>query len=64
VSIRIERDRAFLAETVDEIVELDPRSGRATAHAGGWDAYEREREDARRRARAEYDHTTSVCALR
>jgi ATPase subunit of ABC transporter with duplicated ATPase domains len=60
--VLVSHDRAFLAETVDEIVELDPRTGRATAHAGGWDAYEREREAVRRRARAEYDHARAARA--
>jgi ATPase subunit of ABC transporter with duplicated ATPase domains len=58
--VLVSHDRAFLAETVDEIVELDPRTGAATAHAGGWDAYEREREAARRRALAAYEHARAA----
>jgi ATPase subunit of ABC transporter with duplicated ATPase domains len=46
--------RDFLAGAVHELIELDLRTGRATAYAGGWEAYERERDVARRRAAAEY----------
>ena len=49
-------DRAVLAEIADEIVELDPRTGSATMYAGGWDAYQHERDAARRRALAEHEH--------
>ena len=51
----VSHDRALLSEAVDELVELDPRTGRATAYAGGWEAYERERDGARRRAQDEHD---------
>jgi ATPase subunit of ABC transporter with duplicated ATPase domains len=48
--VLVSHDRALLAEAADELLELDPRTGRATRYAGGWDAYERERDSARRRA--------------
>src|SRR4051812_21834108 len=48
--VLVSHDRALLAEAADELLELDPRTGRATGYAGGWDAYERERDTARRRA--------------
>ena len=43
----VSHDRALLADVAATLVELDPRTGRATAFAGGWDAYERERDAAR-----------------
>ena len=46
----VSHDRALLAAAAHELLELDPRTGRATRYAGGWDAYERERATARRRA--------------
>jgi ATPase subunit of ABC transporter with duplicated ATPase domains len=48
--VLVSHDRALLAEAAHELLELDPRTGRATGYAGGWDAYERERDTARRRA--------------
>jgi ATPase subunit of ABC transporter with duplicated ATPase domains len=51
--VLVSHDRALLDETVDEIVELDRETGRAAHYRGGWDAYEREREAARERTRAE-----------
>ncbi len=53
--VLVSHDRALLADTAAELVELDARSGAATHYAGGWDAYERERDAARERARAEHD---------
>ena len=50
--VLVSHDRALLAETVDEIVELDRETGKATRYRGGWDAFAREREAARERARA------------
>ena len=58
----VSHDRALLAETVNEVVELDGRTGKATSYAGGWEAYERERAGARRRAIAEYEHAVAVRA--
>jgi ATPase subunit of ABC transporter with duplicated ATPase domains len=51
----VSHDRALLAEAVDEILELDPHTGGATLYTGGWDAYERERDGARRRAIAAHE---------
>jgi ATPase subunit of ABC transporter with duplicated ATPase domains len=51
----VSHDRAVLAEAADELVELDERTGAATRYAGGWDAYERERALARRRAQEAHD---------
>ena len=54
--VLVSHDRALLAETVNEIIELDRDTGHATRYRGGWDAYRREREAARGRARAEREH--------
>ncbi|MEA2381637.1 MAG: hypothetical protein QOH72_1608 [Solirubrobacteraceae bacterium] len=48
--VLVSHDRALLSEAANELVELDPRTGGATRYAGGWDAYGRERDTARRRA--------------
>ena len=53
--VLVSHDRALLAAAAQEIVALDARTGTATAYAGGWDAYERERDAARERAAAEHD---------
>jgi len=53
--VLVSHDRALLAEVAGTVVELDARTGRAAHHAGGWDAYERERDAARRRERTEYE---------
>jgi ATPase subunit of ABC transporter with duplicated ATPase domains len=53
--VLVSHDRALLAETATELVELDGRTGRARHYAGGWDAYERERAHARRRAHDEHE---------
>jgi len=47
--VLVSHDRDVLAASVDELVELDPVTGRATTWSGGWEAYERERDAARRR---------------
>ena len=54
--VLVSHDRDFLAATVDEIIELDRRTGRARRYRGGWDAFERERAASRARARAEHEH--------
>jgi ATPase subunit of ABC transporter with duplicated ATPase domains len=54
--VLVSHDRALLAETASELVELDPRTGAATHYGGGWDAYEHERHAARRRATDAYEH--------
>jgi ATPase subunit of ABC transporter with duplicated ATPase domains len=46
----VSHDRAFLAATVDEILELDEFSRRGTIYGGGYDAYIAERDAARQRA--------------
>src|SRR4051794_8117007 len=51
----VSHDRALLAEVAHELVELDPRTGAATAYGGGWAAYEQERDAARPRLRAEHE---------
>jgi ATPase subunit of ABC transporter with duplicated ATPase domains len=48
----VSHDRAFLAETAHEILDLGDE---AVLYRGGWDTYEREREAARVRAQAEHD---------
>ena len=44
----VSHDRAFLDHTVTRIVELDEWTHGATEYAGGWSAYEQEREQRRR----------------
>jgi ATPase subunit of ABC transporter with duplicated ATPase domains len=55
----VSHDRALLTEAANELVELDARTGSATRYAGGWAAYEREREAARRRAQAAHDEAVA-----
>ena len=57
--VLVSHDRALLADVADDVVELDARTGRATRHAGGWEAYEREREAARRRERSAYEQAVT-----
>lgn len=57
--VLVSHDRALLAETVNEIVELDRDMGKATRYRGGWDAFEREREAERERARADHAHAVA-----
>ena len=57
--VMVSHDREVLAGFADELVELDPRTGRGTAYSGGWEAYERERDAARERERAEYEHAAA-----
>jgi ATPase subunit of ABC transporter with duplicated ATPase domains len=54
--VLVSHDRALLGEAARELVELDPRTGRATHYAGGWEAYRRERDAARRRALDAHEH--------
>jgi ATPase subunit of ABC transporter with duplicated ATPase domains len=51
--VLVSHDRALLAETAEEIVALDRHTGEASHWQGGWEAYERERDTARERVRAE-----------
>jgi ATPase subunit of ABC transporter with duplicated ATPase domains len=60
--VLVSHDRALLADAVDEVWELDPHTARATVYAGGWEAYERERDGARQRAIAEYERAVAVRA--
>ncbi len=57
--VLVSHDRALLGVAAREIVELDPRKGGATAYAGGWEAYERERDAARERAQAAHDQAVT-----
>ncbi|MFE7429073.1 ATP-binding cassette domain-containing protein [Streptomyces sp. NPDC057545] len=52
--VLISHDRAFLAGTVDRIVELDEFTRRTTEYSGGWDSFVTERAAARQRAVAAY----------
>lgn len=53
--VLISHDRALLGRVSDRVLELDRRTGTATAYAGGWDAYERTREAAQAHAIAAHD---------
>ncbi len=54
--VLVSHDRTLLSETVSETVALDRHTGRAQLYRGGWTAFEREREAARERARADHEH--------
>jgi ATPase subunit of ABC transporter with duplicated ATPase domains len=60
--VLVSHDRALLADTVNEVWQLDAYTGRAKVYAGGWEAYERERDGARRRAIAEYEQAVAARA--
>jgi ATPase subunit of ABC transporter with duplicated ATPase domains len=53
--VLVSHDRALLTDAVDELLELDARTGSAKHYHGGWEAYERERDASRRRAQAAHD---------
>jgi ATPase subunit of ABC transporter with duplicated ATPase domains len=53
--VLVSHDRALLETSVDELLELDGRTGAATHYAGGWASYRRERDTARARALAEHE---------
>ena len=55
-TVLVSHDRALLTESVDEVLELDRRTGKAARYRGGWDAYQHERATAHERARAERQH--------
>jgi ATPase subunit of ABC transporter with duplicated ATPase domains len=57
--VLVSHDRALLANSVHELVELDARTGAATHYGGGWETYERERDAARRRAQAAHDEAVA-----
>ncbi len=49
-AVVVSHDRAFLAATVDRIVEIDEFTRRVSEYRGGWQSYVDERAAARRRA--------------
>jgi ATPase subunit of ABC transporter with duplicated ATPase domains len=51
--VLVSHDRALLGDFADSVIELD--EGAAAHYAGGWDAFQRERADARARAVREYE---------
>jgi ATPase subunit of ABC transporter with duplicated ATPase domains len=51
--VLVSHDRALLGDFADAVVELV--DGKAHHYAGGWDAFQRERADARARASREYE---------
>ncbi len=53
--VLVSHDREFLARSVTRVVELDLAQQRVLVVNGGYDAYLREREAARRQARETYD---------
>jgi ATPase subunit of ABC transporter with duplicated ATPase domains len=50
----VSHDRAFLARTITDVLELDEHTHRAAEFRGGWDAYLEERATARRHAEEAY----------
>jgi ATPase subunit of ABC transporter with duplicated ATPase domains len=57
--VLVSHDRGLLADAVDEIVELDIRTGGAEHYRGGWETYEREREASRLRQQAAHDQAVA-----
>ena len=57
--VLVSHDRALLTDVADDVVELDARTGGATRYAGGWPAYERERDAARRREHADFEQAVA-----
>jgi ATPase subunit of ABC transporter with duplicated ATPase domains len=55
--VLVSHDRSLLADFAEEIVELE--EGKATRYAGGWDGFQREREDARARASREHEQAVA-----
>jgi ATPase subunit of ABC transporter with duplicated ATPase domains len=53
--IVVSHDREFLARTVNRVLELDLHQHQVNLYGGGYDAYLREREVARRHAREAYE---------
>jgi ATPase subunit of ABC transporter with duplicated ATPase domains len=53
--VLVSHDRELLAAAATDLLELDREGGGATAYAGGWEAYERERDARLERARADHD---------
>jgi ATPase subunit of ABC transporter with duplicated ATPase domains len=54
-ALLVSHDRAFLSRTITDVIEIDPRSRRATRFGGGWDAFGVERERARDQARRRFE---------
>jgi ATPase subunit of ABC transporter with duplicated ATPase domains len=57
--VLVSHDRGLLTDSVDEIVELDARTGSAKHYRGGWEAYERKRDVARHRAQAAHEQAVA-----
>jgi ATPase subunit of ABC transporter with duplicated ATPase domains len=55
--VLVSHDRALLGDFAAAVIELD--EGKATRYAGGWEAFQREREDARARASREYQQAVA-----
>jgi ATPase subunit of ABC transporter with duplicated ATPase domains len=55
--VLVSHDRSLLADFADSIVELD--AGGATRYSGGWETFQRERDDARARASREYEQAVA-----
>ena len=55
----VSHDRTFLQRTITHVVEIDEFTHGSTRYAGGWDAYQREREVARQRAWQAYEEYDS-----
>jgi ATPase subunit of ABC transporter with duplicated ATPase domains len=53
--VLVSHDRAFLERSAATLLELDGRTGEATAYGGGWAAYEHERAAVHARAIADHD---------
>ena len=65
--VLVSHDRTFLRRTITHVVELDEFTHTATRYAGGWDAYQHERDLARQHAQQaheEYDAKRSSLADR
>jgi ATPase subunit of ABC transporter with duplicated ATPase domains len=55
--VLVSHDRSLLADFAEAIVEID--EGKATRYSGGWEAFQRERDDARARASREYEQAVA-----
>ena len=55
----VSHDRTFLQRTITHVVEIDEFTHASTRYAGGWDAYLRERDVARRQAWQEFEEYDS-----
>jgi ATPase subunit of ABC transporter with duplicated ATPase domains len=55
----VSHDRAFLERVVTDVIELDEHSHRSSAFAGGWLAYQEERDVSRKHAYEKFDEYTS-----